>query len=203
VLEGIAHFKPDLLLHNGDIEKQETLNIYATLAPHFHVVQGDKDKLSDLPHTNVIKVRDVLVGQIHGDRLTHKERLSTFVNKLMRGHYYYWNNFASDALSQFAEKLDILVTGHLHIPFMQRINNTLIINPGAIVANGRAHHLRVPTLTTLTMRNSVFEIEFFILKEGYAPIPLLVGSNGPIKDRSKIPYQEPLCKPQVIKRSEM
>jgi putative phosphoesterase len=180
VMKHIMNFKPDVLLHCGDIEKQETHDIFASLAPSFSAIRGDHDKLS-LEERNVIVVDGMRIGQTHGDRPTYRERPSTFVNKLLRGRSFFWNGFAHDALAQFSEELDILVTGHLHIPFKRMIGRTLVINPGAIVVNGRQHHLKVPTLTVLEKRGDTYIPMFFALLKGWAPVPLMVGRNGPVK----------------------
>lgn len=181
VLENLLLFRPDIVLHNGDLERSETYDLYAGLGVEFHAVKGDKDASLDLKTTNIVIASGICIGQIHGERTKLHERASTLVNGLARGRFYYWNNFAQDALAQFSQPLDILTTGHLHIPFNRQVNHTSVLNPGAIVVNDRSHHLKFPTLSLIEIRGSSFEIMFFALKERSFPIPLEVGSVGPVR----------------------
>jgi putative phosphoesterase len=183
VLKDVMSFSPDLVIHNGDFTLQETYDVYASTVPQgcFHAVRGDKDNLLNLERTNVIKANRTRIGQIHGDRAPKREQCSVTFNSFLRGHFYYWDGFARDAIDCFPDELDILFTGHLHIPFKRQVKRTLVVNPGAIVVNGHPHHLKVPTMAVVDIREKGIQATILALQEGGPPIPVPVDGNGPIK----------------------
>lgn len=180
ICEQILQLRPNVLLHIGDIADQGTLSKYQSLVSDFRPVRGDHDDLcmdARLIHT----FGRVRVGQIHGERPSWKERPSNWINKLLRGNYYFWNGFAEDALSAIGEKVDVLLTGHLHVPFIRKIDTTFVINPGAIAVNGRSHHLLVPTLAVIDISEAHVSARILAIVPGRTPIPVPVSDNGPIK----------------------
>lgn len=180
ILQHIRDLHPATILLNGDITSQATLNAYSSLCPELFPVRGDKDTLP-LPRRNVQSFNGMRIGQTHGDRPAYREKPSIFINRILAGHGYFWNAFAFDALSQFPMPLDFLVTGHLHVPFIRKIGETTVVNPGAIAVNSKSHHLLVPTIAVLEPCSIGFEPVILALKKGRKPYHLIVDGSGPIQ----------------------
>ena len=104
----------NLILHAGDISSQKVLDKLSQIAPTI-AVEGNNDrtrKTIDLKPSEIIEIDDLKILLIHGDKLQSR-------------------NFKK--YCEFAQKYnaDILISGHTHQPHFERINDTLLINPGS------------------------------------------------------------------------
>lgn len=110
----------DLILHAGDVVAASVLEEFAALGPPLHAVHGNMDDASlqrSLPETLVVDAGGVEIGMIHdpGPRLGREERLV--------------GRFPGCAA---------VVYGHTHIPQIERVGETWILNPGSPTERRRA-----------------------------------------------------------------
>ncbi len=103
----------DLILHAGDFVEIEVLRKLQKLAP-VKAVYGNMD-LSDvrnaLPRKEVIKIGKFKIGLVHG---------SGPPKGLVKG-----------VKSEFKNGIDVIIYGHSHSPFNEKIGKTLFFNPGS------------------------------------------------------------------------
>lgn len=118
-LERIAAWKPDAIMHAGDIGDPKTaLDPFAAVAP-MHVVRGNIDvRAAHLPDVLVVDVEK------RGERALRILLLHIAVNgPLLR----------ADALRLAKSRAaDLVVCGHSHVPFIGRDRGVAIFNPGSI-----------------------------------------------------------------------
>ena len=120
----------DLILHAGDITTQEVLDSLNSIAPTI-AVEGNNDKNIgiDLNATETLEVSDLKIVLVHGDKLP-----STKIDelKILLTHVELPEGKAKRYYA-FAQKnnADILITGHTHKPHFERIEDTILINPGS------------------------------------------------------------------------
>jgi len=69
------------------------------------------DVRTSFPVKQIICVEDIKIGLIHG----HGNR----------------NNIIKAVRSEFDTSIDMIVFGHSHMPFSQKVNNILFFNPGS------------------------------------------------------------------------
>jgi predicted phosphodiesterase len=135
VLDLAARWKPDFICHLGDIVNPRVLKQLGEIAETF-AVKGDNDPWDWLPPRRIIEVEGQSIGLIHGDRLPRRERPSILVNKALAWaglRKRWWNGFAEDIYSAFGPyPPKHIFCGHLHHAWMQQVNDTLIVNPGAV-----------------------------------------------------------------------
>lgn len=112
VIEGLKGV--EMILHAGDLIEASVLHELEKIAP-VYAVHGnvDPDELKEqLPEKRIIEYKGFKIGLTHGAG----EHGSTL----------------GRALEAFQdEKLDAIVFGHSHKPYNDRINGTLILNPGS------------------------------------------------------------------------
>jgi putative phosphoesterase len=103
----------DLILHAGDIGRQSVLDALSAIAP-VAAVRGNIDGglLRDLPLQRVVAMGDKRIALIH--IAGSPKRPNRDVRRLIEQH-----------------RPDVLVVGHSHIAVVQRLGDTLWINPGA------------------------------------------------------------------------
>lgn len=97
----------DLIVHAGDIEKQEVLDALQEIAP-VHAVYGNIDKgvlVKSLQKTDVVKVGKVYLYVLHD------------VSEL--------------DLTPAAAGFNVVVSGHSHIPNIEEKDGVLFLNPGS------------------------------------------------------------------------
>ncbi|MCL4223205.1 MAG: YfcE family phosphodiesterase [Myxococcales bacterium] len=121
----LAAWRPDAILHAGDIGERAVLDELATIAPVL-AVRGNIDaRAADLP--------DVLVIDVTGERplrllLTHIAiagvRLRADVARLAR-----------------AAGASLVVCGHSHVPFISEDRGLVVFNPGS--SGPRRFHLPI------------------------------------------------------------
>jgi putative phosphoesterase len=113
----LASAQPDAIIHAGDIGDLDVLARLAEIAP-VHAVRGNIDVRADLPDVLVL---DVIDGETRRLRiyLTHiavaGPRLRAEVARMAR-----------------AERANLVVCGHSHVPFIGQQNDLGIFNPGSI-----------------------------------------------------------------------
>ena len=104
----------DLILHTGDWKSIEVVQMLSEFA-EVKGVSGnvdDKEITGQFPLQQVIQVRHVKIGLVHG----HGEKQTT----------------EKRAIAAFAGvPLDIIIFGHSHIPMLRYRNKTLLLNPGS------------------------------------------------------------------------
>ena len=104
----------DLILHAGDISSQSVLDTLNSITTTI-AVEGNNDRTRKtlvLNPTEIIEIYDLKILLNHGDKLQSEN---------FEKHY------------EFAKKhnADILITGHTHKPHFEKIDNTILINPGS------------------------------------------------------------------------
>jgi uncharacterized protein len=127
----------DLIVHAGDVGKPDILEALRKIAPVV-AVRGNVDKgewAKILPETAVAEAGTAMIYVLHD------------VNAL--------------DLNLSVSGFQIVVSGHSHQPGKKEIQGVLYINPGS--AGPRRFQLPV-TVTRLSVRQSLFEVEFVNLE---------------------------------------
>ena len=110
----------DTIIHCGDITSKKVLVDLDENTPAHELiaVKGNMDKL-DLPKNIFLTVENYNIGIIHGNQINPR-------GDLLKMKYYCLEN-----------NLDILISGHTHIPLIEKINipelekEILLLNPGS------------------------------------------------------------------------
>lgn len=105
----------DLIVHAGDIVGISVIKELEKLAP-VKAVWGNMDEeevKKNLPKSIVFEAEGKAIGVIHGRGKGHGPKAIEEIKKF------------------FKEKLDIIIFGHSHIPFNEKIDGTLFFNPGS------------------------------------------------------------------------
>jgi len=128
----------DEIIHAGDVISASFLNKLEEIAP-VHCVSGHMDKLKDLPKEKLIVVEGQKIGIVH--------------------------DVPINELDQYIESrsLNILITGHTHIPSIKGLDSKcMILNPGSIAypqtppkKPGFQEPLAKPTLIILNIENGL------------------------------------------------
>lgn len=110
----------DLILHAGDVVASSVLDELAALGPPLQAVRGNMDEASlqrSLPETLVVEAGGVQIGMTHdpGPGIGREQRLA--------------RRFPGCA---------VIVYGHTHIPQVERVEETWILNPGSPTERRRA-----------------------------------------------------------------
>jgi putative phosphoesterase len=110
----------DLILHAGDVVATSVLEDLAALGPQLHAVHGNMDDAAlqrSLPDTLVVEAGGLRIGMTHdpGPRVGREERLA--------------RRFPGCAA---------VVYGHTHIPQVEQVGETWILNPGSPTERRRA-----------------------------------------------------------------
>jgi putative phosphoesterase len=112
----IERFKSvDLIIHAGDLCDIHTLKLFKKIAPT-KAVQGNMDELAVrkvLPLKEIIICGRLKIGVVHGHIGDTREALK-------------------NAMSSFKDdKMDVVIFGHSHQAFNEKIGSTLYFNPGS------------------------------------------------------------------------
>lgn len=129
----------DLILHAGDITSQSVLDDLGEIAP-IHAIEGNMDRVIgelDLEASKVIEVENKKIGIVHGEVYPRGDTQQLYYKALEMG-------------------VDILVSGHSHIAQLEKIKETILINPGS-PTNPR---LSDPSVAILEINGNNIEIEF-------------------------------------------
>jgi len=107
----------DLIIHAGDFQSIEPLT-YLENYDNFIAVYGNMDSddvVNKLPEKMIINIKngdkEFKIGVTHGSGPPE--------------------GIAGRVLHFFEEELDCIIYGHSHRPFNEKINNTLMFNPGS------------------------------------------------------------------------
>ncbi|MBL7156826.1 MAG: metallophosphoesterase family protein [Candidatus Omnitrophica bacterium] len=102
----------DMILHAGDIDEMALLERLQKIAPT-HAVYGNMDMpevKAALLQKEIIEVEGFKIGLIHG---------------------YGPRARVADAVAKEFTRVDVIVFGHSHSPFNEKIKKTLFFNPGS------------------------------------------------------------------------
>jgi len=117
----------DLILHAGDLNVPQVLDVLTTIAPVVAVAgNGDEGLVERLGVSKTFTLGEYVVG------LTH-------------GHLGNEKNTPERALNAFPEA-DVIVFGHSHIPYVNYHGGTLLVNPGSPTDKRRQPHFSVGLL---------------------------------------------------------
>lgn len=102
----------DMILHAGDLVEISVFRRLQKIAPT-HAVCGNMDTAearASLPAKDIIKIGGFKIGLIHG---------------------YGPQSKIIEIVSKEFKKVDVIVFGHSHSAFSEKIKNTLFFNPGS------------------------------------------------------------------------
>ena len=121
--------RADLILHCGDVTGASFLDELSALGPPVEAVHGNMDEpglQASLPKERIVLAADVRIGMVHipGPRAGRAERL----------------------LARFPG-CDAIVYGHTHVPHIERVDGSWILNPGSPTERRKA-----PERTMLELR---------------------------------------------------
>ena len=111
--------KDEIILHAGDFTNFEVLEQIRKLGS-LYAVWGNMDdgKIKKfLPEKQILEVEGKTIGIYHG-----------------YGAPY---GLEKKVYEKFEETLDVIVFGHSHTPYSQKIKNTLMFNPGSLSGNNQ------------------------------------------------------------------
>lgn len=126
----------DMILHAGDLTGPEVLKELEQIAP-VHAVRGNDDIGVDyLPRRRVIEAAGKRIGLIHGDRPRWLELPGTTWNMLFGQRWFLAPRFYDYVCRQFEQdRVDCVVCGHLHRPYIGDVKGILVVNPGSTYLN--------------------------------------------------------------------
>ncbi len=109
----------ELILHAGDLTSESVIEELEEIAPTI-AVQGNRDRFHnvDLPPAQVIDIdlvkrgKVLKIGLIHGEVNPRGDTQQLYYTALELG-------------------VDILVSGHSHVPQLETIKNVILVNPGS------------------------------------------------------------------------
>ena len=148
----------DLMVHLGDVNSRDVLKDLADIAPLIAVAGNNDDEELQvmLPLTTQFSVGKFRFGVIHG----HGGRSAR-----------------DQAIKRWAGKVDCVLFGHSHKPLMEKIDETILFNPGSATDRRWYDHFGV----------GLIRVE----EKGFTP-DLIVFTNPEHLDNVKV---EPLSKP--------
>ena len=128
----------DLIVHAGDVCRAEILDELRRIAP-VHAVRGNNDRgewAKNLPVFEIVEVGKVLIYIIH--------------------------DLKQMDLNSSNERINVVISGHSHRPYVEKRGRILYINPGSA---GRRRFKLPVTLARLTVIGEVVEAEIIKLIE--------------------------------------
>lgn len=105
----------DMVIHAGDLVDLRVLDELRSVCPDVRAVSGNMDPVevrTKLPQKEIIKAGKYKIGVIHG--YGHPDNLLDLMKK----------EFKND-------NVDLIIFGHSHKPFNEKIDNTYYFNPGS------------------------------------------------------------------------
>ena len=121
----------DLILHAGDIDREETLAELRRLAP-VEAVRGDHDRsLGALPVSREIVIRGKRIVLAHGNRSRWIEEPNTLAWTLSLGYFRPHRGLARALKRRFPDA-DAIVYGHTHRAHAETMEGVLLFNPGGV-----------------------------------------------------------------------
>ena len=108
--------KPEIILCTGDLVEGYVLDYLKELADEVKVVEGNMDRIR-LPRSRILNVENLKIGLIHGHQVFPRGNVHRLTQLAIR------------------MKVDVLISGHTHSPFIKCVNNRehgiLLLNPGS------------------------------------------------------------------------
>lgn len=105
--------KVDLLIHLGDVEREEYYIESMADCPT-HMVAGNNDYFSFLPHEKEVKIGKYKAFLTHG----HNYYVSMDTSRLRR--------------ESLQRSVDIVMFGHTHKPYLDIKEDLIVLNPGSL-----------------------------------------------------------------------
>lgn len=147
MLDKLDSMKPfDYVLITGDLINEDTLKQLIGFGRAKYVVKGNMDYL-ELPDKEVIRIGETRIGLMHGHQIKH------------RGDPQELRGVAVNL------RVNILISGHTHVPMIQRgaIN---LLNPGSITgAWSGAGNREPPSFLALELTEGLANIDLYQLIE--------------------------------------
>ncbi|MEW9669098.1 metallophosphoesterase family protein [Ammoniphilus sp. 3BR4] len=112
LLKGLKNV--DLILHAGDWTQLEVVRAFEKLAP-LDGVAGNNDGeeiVGRFGRKKILTFSGYRIGMVHGDGIKKTTEVRA------------WEAFAG-------EKVDIILFGHSHVPFLRKHQGVLLFNPGS------------------------------------------------------------------------
>lgn len=104
---------PDMVLHLGDSEGGEEF-IKNMIDCPLHLVAGNCDFFCSYPRTKVVEAEGIRIFMTHG-------------------HYYHVGLGINDLVTAAkANGCSMALFGHTHKPFIERVDDLIILNPGSL-----------------------------------------------------------------------
>lgn len=125
VLDGV-----DLVLHAGDLNVRAVVEDLERVAPVVAVRGNHDDELGALPRDVVVRVGRHRIGLTHGSRTAAVE-LPAALLSLAAGRPVLLG-FDRAMRARFGNRVDCVVTGHLHMPIHRMVRGVLHFSPGAV-----------------------------------------------------------------------
>ncbi len=129
-LRRVADERPDVILHCGDLTTILGTQAFETIAP-VEAVAGNNDGAEIVERygrRKIVEAGPVRIGMIHGD--------GTRGTTLGRARTAFEN-----------DRVDAIVFGHSHVPYLARHDRTWVVNPGSITDKRRQPHYSYAVLT--------------------------------------------------------
>lgn len=122
VLQQVGHI--DHLIHCGDLERGDAY-VRSLVDCPCTLVAGNNDYYLDLPSEAIIEIEGYKILVIHG-------------------HYQYVN-CGVERLKEYARAagVDIVMYGHTHVPYFEKDDDLIVLNPGSLTYPRQAN--RKPT----------------------------------------------------------
>lgn len=128
IFSGVSH-----ILHAGDIDCEEVMIELRVIAPvtAVHGNMDDHQLAARYPEKQIVQLKGVRIGLIHGDGFPTQKRLPHLKNAFG------------------GEKLQVIVFGHTHRPEIRRREGVLFFNPGAA---GKGEFIKAPSVGILRVK---------------------------------------------------
>jgi hypothetical protein len=112
ICRALAKNPPDHLIHTGDFYA-DACKIAETLNRPFHAVSGNCDAKKDGPAELLLKLAGRRIYVVHGHQYGVKKNLNNI--------YYRGQEMEAD----------IVIFGHTHVPFCEKLGELWLLNPGS------------------------------------------------------------------------
>lgn len=116
------------ILHAGDVSVPRVLEQLEQVAPT-HAVCGNRDvfHLRNLPVQIQIRINGVSIGMAHG----HGTFSRYMIDKIHRSIYGRFDQKYFQRMLHTFPAADVIVFGHLHVPYNLHLEGKLLFNPGS------------------------------------------------------------------------
>ncbi len=116
------------ILHAGDVSVPSVIKILEQVAP-VYAVRGNRDifYLRNLPTQIKLNIEGVTIGMAH----SHGTFRNYMIDKIHRSiHGRFDEKYLRRMLQTFPDA-DVIVFGHLHVPYNIQLDGKLLFNPGS------------------------------------------------------------------------